>query len=194
MSNTINQAHDTEAVKDVASVESESTITQEEPKDGTGQDLNFSKLRAKIKQFEQREAERAKQQEIELKKELEAKEEFKTLYEKSRAEIRNLRTESLLTKALSDANPEFVDLLTEKAKSQIQYDEVGEPINLDEIVQELRFNKPSAFVKPEAKPAGQVGTSVTNVATPNHMTRERAEQLALDPNIPLTDEILSALK
>lgn len=106
------------------------------------------KLEAQLKKYEE---------EQKLKKEEEAKKQgqFEELYKqkeeeltKYKSEIQSLKAKTQIQKDLSLAslNPEFEELITEKALSLAELEE-GNVKNLSEIISNLKENYPSAFKK-----------------------------------------------
>jgi hypothetical protein len=134
--------------------------------------------------------------ELEAIKQLEADKQ-KSVEEKlleARKENENLLLQSKKEKALSTlerkllterVNTEFSDLILSKAEKLIDLD----LNNLDEIVDQLKTDYPSAFSIPEAKPLGQVGISATTSNNSFSMTKEQYLKLMNDETKPLTPEI-----
>jgi hypothetical protein len=140
---------------------------------------------AKIRKFE--EAER-KLKEEEAKKKGDYEELIrleKERAEKLASENRGLKTAGQLSNLLRKSNlkAEFEDLVLSTAKSQIEYDDSGNPTNLDLVIEEMSNKYPSAFeVKTDNKSKPSTGAVPTNFGT-------SSKKLSLDEykKLSLTD-------
>jgi membrane protein involved in colicin uptake len=80
--------------------------------------------------------------------------------ERLKKEAREYKTSNLLSKKLREAKvkSELEDMVTSHAKNQLEFDESGDPTNLDLVIEELLTKYPPAF-------GGQTKTSGANVPT-----------------------------
>lgn len=138
------------------------------------------KLKDELEAIKQLEADKQKSVEEKL---LEAKKENENLLLQSKRDktLSNLE-KRLLTERV---NTEFSDLILSKAEKLIDLDSN----NLDDIVDQLKTDYPSAFTIPEAKPLGQVGISATTSSNSFTLSKEQYIRLMNDENKPLTPEI-----
>jgi hypothetical protein len=128
----------------------------------SGGELRRKLEEALKKNYQYEEAEKKRREEEAKKKGdyealLQAKEEEN---ERLKKEAREYKTSNLLSKKLREAKVkgELEEMVTTYAKNQLEFDESGDPTNLDLVLEELSTKYPSAF-------GGQTKTSGANVPT-----------------------------
>lgn len=130
-------------------------------------------LQAKLKAFEdekkaQEDAKLAEQGEF--KKLLEAeKVEKEALKNQYQAEKRQVELSKKLAK--TGINPDLIDFVTPTLN--VKYDDQGQPLNLDEIILDLKQSKPSLFIDTTTPKNLGINAS-SNGQTSNSMTKEQA--------------------
>lgn len=138
------------------------------------------KLKEELEAIRQLEADKQKSVEEKL---LEAKKENENLLLQAKKDKALSKLEKkLLTE---NVNTQLSDLILSKAEKLIDLDSN----NLDEIVDQLKTDYPSAFFTPEPKPLGQVGISATTSNNSLSLTKEQVLKLIYDKNKPITPEV-----
>lgn len=107
-------------------------------------------------------------------KELEEKEEFKTLYEKTKSDLKNLQIRSQISEVLSEEsiNPEFSKLIKREVENNVQDIENIDTETLKNIVNQLKTEYPSAFTVKKAKV--NIGTDIASPPKTAGLSMEEA--------------------
>jgi signal recognition particle GTPase len=101
-------------------------------------------------------------------------------------EIQKTQTLSKLEKQLlaNNLNLEFSDLVLAKAQNLLDNE-----MSIEEVVDSIKTNYPSAFISEKPKPLGKVGISANTSDIKGIPSKERVVELINDPNTPLTPEL-----